>query len=321
MLRPSGVSSASEASCAASASSRSATPAAGRNAVAWRLPSVIVPVLSSSSTSTSPAASTARPDMAMTFAWIIRSMPAMPIAESSPPIVVGMRQTRSATSTVTVTGVPWPAAVDAVDRVRQQRGGDQQEDDRERPPAGCSARSRSASSGAWRPRPWRSCGRGTSRRGSRVMRTMSQSESTRVPPVTALRSPPLSRMTGALSPVIALSSTEATPSIDLAVAGDHVAGLDQDDVALPERAAGDGRGAGSRGPARGSFLAWTSWRVRRSASACALPRPSAIASAKLAKSTVNQSQTRDPEDEPGGRLALAQARAWSQRPVVRMLPT
>ena len=53
------------------------------NAVAWRLPSVIVPVLSSSSTSTSPAASTARPDIAMTFAWIMRSMPAMPIADSS----------------------------------------------------------------------------------------------------------------------------------------------------------------------------------------------------------------------------------------------
>ena len=77
---------------------------------AWRLPSVIVPVLSSSSTSTSPAASTARPDMAITLAWIMRSMPAMPIADSSPPIVVGIRQTSSATSTVTVTGVPWPAA-------------------------------------------------------------------------------------------------------------------------------------------------------------------------------------------------------------------
>ena len=33
-----------------------------------------------------------------------------------------------------------------------------------------------------------------------------------MPPVTLLRSPPLSRITGALSPVIALSSTEATPS-------------------------------------------------------------------------------------------------------------
>ncbi len=35
---------------------------------------------------------------------------------------------------------------------------------------------------------------------------------TRVPPVTALRSPPLSRMTGADSPVIADSSTVAMPS-------------------------------------------------------------------------------------------------------------
>ena len=49
--------------------------------------------------------------------------------------------------------------------------------------------------------------------GSAVTRTTSQSDRTRVPPVTALRSPPLSRITGALSPVIALSSTEATPSI------------------------------------------------------------------------------------------------------------
>ena len=110
MLRPSGVSSASEASCAASASARSSTPSAARKAVAWRLPRVIVPVLSRSRTSTSPAASTARPDMAMTLARIMRSMPAMPIAESRPPIVVGMRQTRSDTRTVTVTGEPAPAA-------------------------------------------------------------------------------------------------------------------------------------------------------------------------------------------------------------------
>ena len=38
-----------------------ARPSAGMKAVACRLPSVMVPVLSSSSTSTSPAASTARP--------------------------------------------------------------------------------------------------------------------------------------------------------------------------------------------------------------------------------------------------------------------
>ena len=66
-----------------------------------RLPSVMVPVLSSRSVSTSPAASTARPLIGMTFWRIRRSMPAMPMAESSPPMVVGIRQTRSATITVT----------------------------------------------------------------------------------------------------------------------------------------------------------------------------------------------------------------------------
>ena len=49
--------------------------------------------------------------------------------------------------------------------------------------------------------------------GSDVMRTTILSESTLVPPVTALRSPPLSRMTGADSPVIADSSTAAMPSM------------------------------------------------------------------------------------------------------------
>ena len=99
--RPSGVSSASDASWAASARSCSVTPRNGRNAVACRLPSVMVPVLSSSSVSTSPAASTARPDMASTLKRTRRSMPAMPMAESSAPMVVGMRVTNSATSTTT----------------------------------------------------------------------------------------------------------------------------------------------------------------------------------------------------------------------------
>ena len=88
--RPSGVSSASDASCAASARSASLTPSIGTNSVASRLPSVIVPVLSSSSTSTSPDASTARPDSASTLRRTSRSMPAMPIADSSAPIVVGI---------------------------------------------------------------------------------------------------------------------------------------------------------------------------------------------------------------------------------------
>ena len=47
--------------------------------------------------------------------------------------------------------------------------------------------------------------------GFEVMRTTIRSESTRVPPVTAERSPPDSRTTGADSPVMADSSTEAMP--------------------------------------------------------------------------------------------------------------
>ncbi len=48
--------------------------------------------------------------------------------------------------------------------------------------------------------------------GLAVTRTLIPSDSTRVPPVTDDLSPPDSRMTGADSPVIALSSTVAMPS-------------------------------------------------------------------------------------------------------------
>ena len=71
------------------------------NSLAWRFPRVIVPVLSSSSVETSPAASTARPDIASTLRCTSRSMPAMPIAERSAPMVVGMRHTSSATRMTT----------------------------------------------------------------------------------------------------------------------------------------------------------------------------------------------------------------------------
>ncbi len=42
----------------------------------------------------------------MTLKRISRSMPAMPIADNSPPIVVGIRQTSSAISTVTEIAAP-----------------------------------------------------------------------------------------------------------------------------------------------------------------------------------------------------------------------
>ncbi len=122
--------------------------------------------------------------------------------------------------------------------------------------------------------------------GSEVMRTTIRSESTRVPPVTALRSPPLSRITGADSPVMADSSTEAMPSMTSPSPGmispattsttsplrSSLAATCFDDAVRPRR-----------------WRASRSWCVR-SVSAWALPRPSAIASAKLANSTVNQSQ-------------------------------
>ena len=104
--RPSGVSSARDASCAASARRSGSTPGAGMNALAIRLPKVMVPVLSSNSTSTSPAASTARPLIASTLRCSTRSMPAMPMALSNPPMVVGIRHTNSEISTGTENATP-----------------------------------------------------------------------------------------------------------------------------------------------------------------------------------------------------------------------
>ena len=97
--RPSGVSSLREDSCATLAISFKLTPSAGIKLVAIRFPKVIVPVLSNSKTSTSPAASIARPLVAITLCFISLSIPLIPIALSNPPIVVGMRQTKRAIST------------------------------------------------------------------------------------------------------------------------------------------------------------------------------------------------------------------------------
>ena len=66
----------------------------------------------------------------MTLARTMRSMPAMPMADSSPPMVVGIRHTSSATSTVIVTTEPLPGARHRILRERRQRGGGQQEHQR-----------------------------------------------------------------------------------------------------------------------------------------------------------------------------------------------
>ena len=119
--------------------------------------------------------------------------------------------------------------------------------------------------------------------GSCVISTTMRSESTRVPPVTALRSPPDSRMTGADSPVMADSSTEAMPSMTVPSPGITSPGLDDDDVAAD---------AARTRPwcCRRAARAVVSLRIARRVAAWALPRPSAIASAKLPKSTVSHSQ-------------------------------
>ncbi len=139
--------------------------------------------------------------------------------------------------------------------------------------------------------------------GFAVTRTTIRSESTRVPPVTALRSPPDSRMTGADSPVIADSSTVAAPS-----------------STSPSAATISPASTTNRSPLRRLVLAtrssvsvvcaaaaqYVSDFVRRRASACALPRPSATASAKLAKSTVNQSHAAIAKSKPAEPVCLTQ---------------
>ena len=166
----------------------------------------MVPVLSSSRVLTSPAASTARPDIASTLTRTRRSMPAMPMADSRAPIVVGIRQTSSATRTTTScgrAGVRRPSGASVATAARKTSVRLASRIDRaislgvlrrEVPSTSAIILSRKVSPAA------------------AVMRTTMRSDSTRVPPVTALRSPPASRMTGADSPVIADSSTDAMPS-------------------------------------------------------------------------------------------------------------
>jgi hypothetical protein len=120
--------------------------------------------------------------------------------------------------------------------------------------------------------------------GLDVISTTIRSDSTRVPPVTADRSPPDSRITGADSPVIADSSTDAIPSTTVPSPG--ITPPASTTTRSPVRRVV----AGTRSsPLFVRRRAMVSCRPRRSAAACAFPLPSAIASAKFAKRTVNQS--------------------------------
>ena len=135
---------------------------------------------------------------------------------------------------------------------------------------------------------------------SAVMRTTMRSERTLVPPVTAERSPPDSRMTGADSPVMADSSTEAMPSMISPSEGMRSPASHTTRSPLASAAAGTSSSVPSASRRRASV----SDRIRRSVSAWALPRPSAMASAKLAKITVRNSQmVMDQVKMPGWAMA------------------
>ena len=133
-------------------------------------------------------------------------MPAIPIAESSAPIVVGISATSRAIRVVSESSVPAKSPngrsetttktktrVSAASRIPSAISFGVLR--RSAPSTRAIIRSRNDLPGSW------------------VISTTIRSESTLVPPVTALRSPPASRITGADSPVIADSSTEAMPSI------------------------------------------------------------------------------------------------------------
>ena len=126
--------------------------------------------------------------------------------------------------------------------------------------------------------------------GSLVILTTIQSDSTVVPPVTALRSPPASRMTGADSPVMALSSTEAAPSMTSPSPG--ICSPVRTITMSPLRSCAEGIAVMvSFSAAEGILWASTSLREARRESAWALPRPSEMASAKLANRQVSHRMT------------------------------
>ena len=133
-------------------------------------------------------------------------MPAMPIALSSAPIVVGMSATSSATSVVIEIVVP----------AKRANGGSVTTTMTKISVSPASRMPSAISFGVLRRSAPSTSAIIRSRKdwpGSWVISTTMRSESTRVPPVTALRSPPDSRITGADSPVMADSSTEAMPSM------------------------------------------------------------------------------------------------------------
>ena len=152
--------------------------------------------------------------------------------------------------------------------------------------------------------------------GFDVMRTMISSERHAVPPVTAERSPPDSRITGADSPVIADSSTDAMPS-----------------MISPSPGISSPAGTTHSSPTCRSFDDFSmivpsalphrdnvSDRVLAQRVGLRFAPPSGTASAKFANRTVNHSHI---ETRPVQKTLrrLADGSFWKNRIVVSTLPT
>ena len=225
----------------------------------------------------------------MTLACIMRFMPAMPMADSRPAMVVGIRQTSRAISTVMVTGVPACATLtlniengSRVTVTTQEDDGQRHQQDRQGdlvggllPLGAFDHRDHAVEEGLARidgdadddPVGQHAGAAGDGRE------------------VAARLADHRGRFAGDGRFVHRGHALD-----DLAVGRDGVTGVHHDDVALAQIV---GRHRLPLAAALGSFsfLAEVSFFRPRSEAACALLRPSASASAKLAKSTVNHSHS------------------------------
>ncbi|SQC88681.1 Uncharacterised protein [Klebsiella pneumoniae] len=194
-------------SWAASARVRSSTREPAGRRKPGRLPRVMVPVLSSSRTSTSPAASTAAAAGGDHVGAEHTAHPGDADGRQQP-ADGGRDQAHQQ-------GDQYGNAdrIAAPRREGPDGGGGQQEHQRQGDQQDRQGRSRSAFYGAGRLPPWRSSGRGRFLPGSRCSGSPASRRecvSRRSP---RQNRPPDSRITGADSPVMALSSTEAPPSM------------------------------------------------------------------------------------------------------------
>ena len=140
--------------------------------------------------------------------------------------------------------------------------------------------------------------------GSWVISTTIRSDSTRVPPVTAERSPPASRITGADSPVIADSSTEAMPSTTVPSPG--ITSPASTTTTSPRASSDAGRVPPSRSRATVSV------RIARRLAACARPAALGQRLGQVGEDDGQPQPDRHGEREPGGLVAAAQRAAAEQ---------